>query len=93
MGPLNWKFYGEGEWEAESRAKEGLTWRAQVRDDGTFDISRSDHGLTNRKEMFQYLRNAKRFCETEESVFADGLALCDSCNGEGTPMGCGECGL
>ena len=65
---MTWVFDFDGEWTAWSAAKECLQYRIQVCDDGTFDISRSDHGLTNRKETFQALRNAKAFCETEEKV-------------------------
>lgn len=65
---VNWYFNHEGEWTAWSDAKKGLQYRIVVCDDGTFDVSRSDHGLTNRKETFQALRNAKAFCETEEKV-------------------------
>ena len=69
---MNWVFDYEGEWTASS-AEEGLQYRIQVCDDGSFDISKSDHGLTNRKETFQRLRNAKLFCETEEQALADTL--------------------
>lgn len=67
---LNWTFDFSGEWVAWSKSKQGLAYRIQVCDDGTFDISRSDHGLVSRTETFQFLRNAKAFCETSESVDA-----------------------
>lgn len=65
---MNWQFDHSGEWTAWSAAKEGLQYRIQVCEDGTFDISKSDHGLVSRSETFQMLRNAKAFCDTAESV-------------------------
>jgi hypothetical protein len=73
MNCLKWTFDYSGEWTAWSVAKEGLQYRIQVCDDGTFDISKSDHGLTRRVETFQRLRNAKEFCETEERVYTANL--------------------
>ncbi len=66
---MNWLFDFAGEWTAWSKAKEGMQYRIQVCEDGTFDISKSDHGLVIRTDTFQMLRNAKAFCETAESVF------------------------
>jgi hypothetical protein len=65
---MDWVFDCRGEWTTWSKAKEGLQYRIYVCDDGTFDISRSDHGLTRRVDTFQRLLNAKVFCETEERV-------------------------
>lgn len=70
---MNWVFDYSGEWTALSEAKEGLQYRIQVCDDGTFDISKSDHGLVTRTETFQMLRNAKEFCETAESALRQQL--------------------
>jgi hypothetical protein len=66
---MKWIFDYSGEWAAWSKAKEGLQYRIQVCDDGTFDISKSDHGLINRKETFKELRSAKAFCESSENTF------------------------
>lgn len=65
---MNWHFGHDGEWLAWSKAKDGFVYRIQVCEDGTFDISKSDHGLTRRVDAFQRLHNAKAFCETEEKV-------------------------
>jgi hypothetical protein len=70
---MNWVFDYDGEWTAFSKAKEGLQYRIQVCDDGTFDIGKSDHGLTRRVDTFQRLHNAKVFCETEERVHLEQL--------------------
>jgi hypothetical protein len=67
---MKWIFDYSGEWTAWSKAKEGLQYRIQVCDDGTFDISKSDHGLTRPVDTFQRLRTAKAFCEAEEIVHA-----------------------
>ena len=71
---MKWHFGHDGEWLAWSKAKDGLVYRIQVCEDGTFDISRSDHGLTRRVDTFQRLHNAKSFCETEEKVHLERIS-------------------
>ena len=68
---MNWVFDNSGEWTAWSDAKEGLRYRIQVCDDGTFDISKSDHGLTGKVDTFPLLSNAKVFCETQEKAYLE----------------------
>lgn len=63
-----WQFDGEGEWEAVSIAASPLCWRLHVCDDGTFDVSSSDVGLTDRQETFHSLQEAKSFCESIEAT-------------------------
>jgi hypothetical protein len=65
---MNWIFDHNGQWQASSKAKAGFMYRVSVCEDGTFDISRSDHGLVRSVDQFQRLRNAQLFCETEEKV-------------------------
>jgi hypothetical protein len=71
---MKWHFGHDGEWVARSKAKDGFVYRIQVCEDGTFDISKSDHGFTRRVDTFQRLHNAKTFCETEERVHLERTA-------------------
>jgi len=63
---LSWKFDGTGAWEAFSDAATAM-WRIVVCDDGTFDVSESDPGLTDHKGSFCGLESAKAFCHYEDN--------------------------
>lgn len=87
VGYLAWKFDGHGEWTADSNrpfCDDGsqpdlkCTYRIQVCDDGTFDISHSDLDLlpasnTGRLPCQPTLALAKRWCQQIE----EGLAASD----------------
>lgn len=70
---MEWSF-DDGEWEADSEFVDEpdpigqLTWRIQVCDDGSFDVSRSDIELTKRSRTFATLAEAKDFCERKETL-------------------------
>ena len=67
---MRWEFDSAGEWEAKSHRldedDQNYIWRIQVCDDGTFSVSASDWELTERKETFATLKEAKDFCESIE---------------------------
>lgn len=57
---LRFIFDGTGEWTCDT---ERGTYRIQVCDDGSFDVSRSDSSLGIRNVLtFHSLREAKAFC-------------------------------
>lgn len=64
---LSWKFDGTGAWEAVSLF-DSLMWRIVVCDDGSFDVSESDPGMTQHKTTFSGLDAAKSFCQREEHI-------------------------
>jgi len=72
---LNWRFDGQGAWEAESLLKDDYgpsQWRIVVCDDGTFDVSESDTDLTGKPAHYKFgtlgtLALAKAFCEDLEA--------------------------
>jgi hypothetical protein len=69
---LNWVFDGDGAWDASaSFGDDGVAfkWRIVVCDDGKFDVSESDSELTNRKECFSCLEDAKKWCEKEDADY------------------------
>jgi hypothetical protein len=67
---MRWEFDSAGEWEAKSHRldedDQNYIWRIQVCDDGTFSVSDSDWELTEHKETFATLKEAKDFCESIE---------------------------
>jgi hypothetical protein len=68
-GALHWFFDYLGEWEAFSvMCGDGIPfrWAIGVCDDGTFSVSESDNELTDRKETFDTLKEAKAWCEEQE---------------------------
>lgn len=69
---MNWDFDGEGSWEAFSSVGDDgamFQWRIAVCDDGTFCVNESDGELTDRKETFDTLRDAKNWCAEEDERF------------------------
>jgi hypothetical protein len=74
LKPLHFTYDYSGEWTAESglppeiigEDEVPLLWVIGVCDDGTFDVSKSDARLTDRKECFPTLDKAKEFCRGAE---------------------------
>lgn len=69
--PLFWECAGHGEWQADSCLHdEGIpfVWVIGVCNDGTFDVSKSDSELTDRKDCFPTLAAAKAFCQASENL-------------------------
>lgn len=65
----HWAFDG-GEWEASSVVHDDgvpFTWRIGVCDDGSFSVTESDSELTDRRETFATLCEAKEFCRVCDS--------------------------
>lgn len=65
---LKWSYLGDGTWEAAS-ARAGLMWRVQVRDTGSFDISKSDRELTTPTPWFSSLEDAQDWCDGIEDKY------------------------
>ena len=69
---MNWSFDGDGGWDAfSSVGDDGMmfNWRIVVCEDGTFSVNESDGELTDRKETFDTLRDAKTWCaERDEEL-------------------------
>jgi len=69
---LHWFFDHMGEWEAFSAiCGDGVPfrWAIGVCDDGTFTVSESDTELTDRRECFNTLNEAKAWCQEREQGF------------------------
>lgn len=67
---MKWEFDGDGMWTAFSAVTDdgsSFEWRIAVCDDGTFCVNESDAELTDRKETFDTLRDAKTWCEEKET--------------------------
>lgn len=69
---MKWDFDGEGQWTACSAVTDDdymFVWRISVCDDGTFSVSESDDELTDRKETFDSLLDAKSWCNEQDRAF------------------------
>ena len=83
---MNWDFDGEGGWDALSSVGDDgvmFSWRIIVCDDGTFSVNESDSELTDRKETFSTLQDAKAWCAVRDEEFRLGCS---------EPPRCKECG-
>lgn len=68
---MNWEYDGEGQWAANSALTDdgdSFEWLVGVCEDGTFSVSDSSSELTDREETFDTLRDAKSWCEENESA-------------------------
>lgn len=77
---LHWRFEGDGSWWAASEMQDSghrFIWRIAVCDDGTFSVDQSDAELTESKETFDTLKQAKAWCEEREREFREGERDCN----------------
>ncbi len=67
---LDWDFDGQGTWQAFSRlgGEQEFSYRIEVCNDGTFDVTKTDHPLEVRKhtKCFHDLPRAVEACESCE---------------------------
>ena len=69
---MDWYYYGNGNWLASSEQNDDgdrFAWMIAVNRDGLFCVDDSDSELTERKEPFASLTEAKAFCQAIENAW------------------------